>query len=105
MSSEISALELDHLLHPARSFVHPMDVVRSEGLSLQEKRAILASWASDACAAEAAPELRAAPGSQPVKWDDSMDALHLLDGHDRPATLWESWGRRRGHAKDERSFA
>jgi hypothetical protein len=49
-------------------------------LTLNEKRAILASWASDACAIEAAPELRQAPGTaQPVRFDDVMDALRLLD--------------------------
>ncbi|HET7383471.1 MAG TPA: hypothetical protein VFJ59_12925, partial [Pseudolabrys sp.] len=52
--------DLDALLHPARAFAHPMDVVRDPDLTLNEKRAILASWASDACAVEAAPELRIA---------------------------------------------
>jgi hypothetical protein len=70
---------LDILLHPARAFAHPMDVVRDPDLTLNEKRAILASWASDACAIEAAPELRVtAPGSL-VAWDDIMDALRALD--------------------------
>jgi hypothetical protein len=50
--------DLDALLHPANAFAHPMDVVRDEDLTLNEKRAILASWASDACAIEAAPDLR-----------------------------------------------
>ena len=71
--------DLDALLHPARAFAHPMDVVRDPDLTLNEKRAILASWASDACAVEAAPELRVtAPGSL-VAWDDIMDALRALD--------------------------
>ena len=51
--------DLDALLHPAKAFAHPMNVVRDPDLTLNEKRAILASWASDACAVEAAPELRA----------------------------------------------
>jgi hypothetical protein len=50
--------DLDALLHPARAFAHPMDVVRDPDLALNEKRAILASWTSDACALEAAPDLR-----------------------------------------------
>ena len=50
--------ELDALLHPAKAFAHPMDVVRDSDLTLNEKQAILSSWASDACAVEAAPELR-----------------------------------------------
>jgi hypothetical protein len=53
--------DLDALLHPARGFAHPMDVARDPDLTLNEKRAILASWASDACAVEAAPELRLRP--------------------------------------------
>jgi hypothetical protein len=81
--------DLDSLLHPAQAFEHPSDVVNDPDLTLNEKRAILASWASDACAIEAAPELRCAPGSKtPVRFDDVMDALRALDrearekGHD-----------------------
>jgi hypothetical protein len=71
--------DLDALLHPARAFAHPMDVVRDPDLTLNEKRAILASWASDACAVEAAPELRIAGSGGFVRWDDIMDALRTLD--------------------------
>lgn len=71
--------DLDALLHPARAFAHPMDVVRDPDLTLNEKRAILASWASDACAVEAAPELRIAASGGVVRWDDIMDALRTLD--------------------------
>ena len=51
-------LELDELLHPAQAFKHPNEVVDDPDLTLNEKRAILASWASDACAIETAPALR-----------------------------------------------
>src|SRR4029077_18326612 len=72
--------DLDTLLHPAGAFAHPADVVHDPDLTLNEKRAILASWASDACAVEAAPVLRKAPGAaRPVSFDDVMDALRLLD--------------------------
>jgi hypothetical protein len=71
--------DLDDLLHPARAFAHPRYVVDDPDLTLNEKRAILASWASDACAIEAAPLLRQAPGSEPVRFDDVMDALRALD--------------------------
>ena len=74
------AVDLDNLLHPAKAFAHPLDVVRDADLTLNEKRAILASWASDVCAIEAAPELRATPGgSAPVRFDDIIDALRTLD--------------------------
>ena len=71
--------DLDALLHPANAFAHPMDVVREEDLTLNEKRAILASWASDACAIEAAPDLRVTSSRSVVRWDDIMDALRTLD--------------------------
>lgn len=73
-------LELESLLHPAQAFAHPRHVVNDPDLTLNEKRAILASWASDACAIEAAPALRCAPGGrQPVRFDEVMDALRELD--------------------------
>ncbi len=73
------AFDLDALLHPAKAFAHPMNVVRDPDLTVNEKRAILASWASDACAVEAAPTLRANASGRVVRWDDVMDALRILD--------------------------
>jgi hypothetical protein len=70
---------LDELLHPASAFGHPSEVVNDPDLTLNEKRAILASWASDACAIEAAPELRSRPGAAFVRFDDIMEALRTLD--------------------------
>jgi hypothetical protein len=74
--------DLDTLLHPAHAFAHPMDVVRDTDLTLNEKRAILASWASDACAVEVAPDLRLNASGCVVRWDDIMDALRALDRED-----------------------
>src|SRR5256885_13412959 len=71
--------DLDTLLHPANAFARPADVVNDPDLTLSEKRAILASWASDACAVEAVPALRQPPGTAPVRFDDIMDALRELD--------------------------
>ncbi len=71
--------DLDNLLHPAQAFGHPSEVVNDPDLTLNEKRAILASWASDACAVEAAPELRRSPAGPVVRFDDIMDALRALD--------------------------
>jgi hypothetical protein len=70
---------LDELLHPASAFGHPSEVVDDPDLTLNEKRAILASWASDACAIEPASDLRAVPNGPPVPFDDIMDALRTLD--------------------------
>ena len=77
--------ELDQLLHPASIFDHPRDVLNDPDLTKQEKRAILSSWASDACAVDSAPWLRQPPGSRgPVSFDDIVDALRALDDDDRP---------------------
>ena len=72
--------DLDYLLHPAGAFRTPIEVVNDPDLTTQEKRAILASWASDACAVEAAPALRQPGGTSPVQFDDIMEALKRLDG-------------------------
>lgn len=81
LAPETSDLALDRLLSPARHFKHPDDVLRDATLEVQEKRAILSSWASDACAVESMPALRHPPGAErPVAFDDIMDAMRRLDG-------------------------
>src|SRR3954464_12019062 len=79
-------IELEQLLHPASFFDPPRDVLNDPDLSKQEKRAILSSWASDACAVEEMPSLRQPPGSKrPVSFDEIVDALRSLDDDpDRP---------------------
>ena len=86
---------LDDLLHPERAFAHPRDVVGDPDLTLNEKRAILASWASDASAVEAAPALRLGPGcSRPAPIDDILDALRSLDKEVLEKAAETSWLRR-----------
>ena len=70
--------DIDQLLHPSKAFARPMDVVKDSDLTTNEKRAILSSWASDACAVS--PDLRAPTEGPPVKFDDIMEALKALDG-------------------------
>jgi len=107
MTTRDGKFDLDALLHPANAFAHPMDVVRDADLTLNEKRAILASWASDACAVEAAPGLRVNPGGQVVHWDDIMDALRMLDGQSnrnasaRTRSRWRRLGSWRGSSGNE----
>lgn len=73
-------LDIDALLHPAQAFTHPNEVVNDPDLTVNEKRAILASWASDASAVEAAPALRQVPGSANiVTIDEILEALRELD--------------------------
>jgi hypothetical protein len=73
------AFDLSALLHPAQAFERPAEVLEDPDLTLNEKRAILASWASDACAVEAAPALRTSPRGEPVRFDEIMDVLRTLD--------------------------
>ena len=75
---ERETFTLEELLHPASAFNHPSEVVEDPDLTVIEKRAMLASWASDACAVEAAPGLRVAKNGA-VKFDDIIDALKKLD--------------------------
>ena len=80
IAPETSDPSLDRLLFPARHFDHPDEVAGDRTLDVQEKRAILASWASDACAVESMPALREPPGAaSPVTFDAIMDALRRLD--------------------------
>lgn len=85
MKKDNDALDLDILLHPARAYAHPRDVLGDSDLTTNEKRAILASWASDACAIEAAPALRQSASGTPITFDDIMEALRQLDAQMRPA--------------------
>jgi hypothetical protein len=50
-------------------------------LACSEKRALLASWASDACAVENRPNWRKLPETGAlVPLDEILDALQALDG-------------------------
>ena len=51
-TNEDNVFDFNALLHPGTAFNHPKDVVSDAKLSTAEKRAILASWASDAAAVE-----------------------------------------------------
>lgn len=87
--------DLDDLLHPAQAFERPTDVINDPDLTVNEKRAILASWASDACAVEATPALRHPPGArQAVSVDDILDALRALDGAANADNGPSSWAGR-----------
>ena len=79
-----NVFDLNALLHPGAAFDHPRDVVDHPNLTPAEKRAILASWASDASAVASCPSLRApACLSRPVTIDEILDALCELDGGPR----------------------
>ena len=75
-----NVVDLNAILHPGTVFEHPRDVLSDPDLSLAEKRAILASWASDASAIASCPSLRAPEGLKaPVTIDEILEALCALD--------------------------
>ena len=77
-----NVFDLNAVLHPGTAFDHPRDVVAEPTLSLAEKRAILASWASDAASVASSPALRELPGSdKAVTIDEILEALASLDHH------------------------
>lgn len=97
--------DLDSLLHPAQAFGHPREVVNDPDLTLNEKRAILASWASDACAVEASPALRRTPDNRGVvQVDEILDALRALDVVANDAASHASWARRQMRRRSVEAF-
>ncbi|GJE03424.1 hypothetical protein [Methylobacterium isbiliense] len=74
------------LVAPGDVFRHPREVLAHPHLSGADKRAILASWASDACALENAPGLRCLTGSraEPVSVDAVLATLAELDREAAP---------------------
>ena len=61
-TADDNVFDFDALLHPGTVFDHPKDVVGHAGLTMAEKRAILASWASDASAIASCPAMRSPGG-------------------------------------------
>ncbi|MCP3397839.1 MULTISPECIES: hypothetical protein [unclassified Bradyrhizobium] len=83
-ASDDNVIDFNALLHPGTVFDHPRDVLADLSLSVSEKRAILASWASDASAIASCPSLRApARLKAPVTIDEILEALCELDGGPR----------------------
>ncbi|MGQ8630227.1 hypothetical protein ACUTJJ_01935 [Agrobacterium sp. DKPNP3] len=58
----------------------PLDVVKATGLTVDDKRTILAAWASDYYALDSTPAFRRIPGTpKPVSIDELQAALRALD--------------------------
>jgi hypothetical protein len=71
---------LERGIRPGVGFLHPTDVLKDPHLSADEKREVLASWASDASAVQDEPHLRWLLGTvEPVRLDEVLEALHRLD--------------------------
>jgi len=58
----------------------PDDIVRDRNMSIEDKRARLASWASDARAVPNCPALRRLDDGNLVLIDEVLSALKVLDG-------------------------
>jgi hypothetical protein len=69
-----------YLAIKAQDFAHPWDVILDRELSAEQKRTLLASWASDASAVEARPGFRWLEGTPgPVPLSHIRSALLALD--------------------------
>jgi hypothetical protein len=83
-TADDNVFDFNALLHPGTVFETPQDVLNHPALTSAEKRAILASWASDASAVASCPSMRAPAGlKKPVSIDDILEALCALDGGPR----------------------
>ena len=58
----------------------PEDIVRDRNMSTEDKRALLASWASDVRAVPNCPALRRLDDGNLVLIDEVLTALKMLDG-------------------------
>ncbi len=71
---------LERGVRPAVGFQNPDDVVKDPHLTFQDKREILASWASDASAVQDEPRLRWLLGTvEPVPLDEVLASLRRID--------------------------
>lgn len=86
-SAHAQYLLLTQLMRPAIGFNRPEDVLKDPGLVPEDKREILAAWASDAFAPADHPGLRWLPGSdEPVPLLEIREALRRVDRADPQAT-------------------
>jgi hypothetical protein len=76
---------VEPVFHPVSHYVSPDDVLNDAGLSTDEKRVILSSWASDVYLVESHPTLREVPGiPHGLRLDDILAALKQLDDENDP---------------------
>src|ERR1700733_122582 len=85
--------------YAATIYTHPSDVTSDPKLTTAEKKAVLASWISDARAVENAPSLRRLDSGAVVEVDSILQALVLLDQQTperrEDCKQLPPWGRRR----------
>jgi hypothetical protein len=104
MSQNFSLFETRQPGSPAHAYgaaiyTHPTDVTSDPKLTTAEKRAVLASWVSDARAVENAPSLRRLDSGAVVEVDAILQALARLDElapeRREDCKQLPPWGRRR----------
>jgi hypothetical protein len=83
-SLEHAAPTPDFLAAPILNLHHPSEVLAHPDLNADERRAILAGWASDVHAVEDAPWLRQLENGARISIDEILLALSRLD--DEPAS-------------------
>lgn len=67
-------------LRPGVGFLRPSDVLKDPDLTPEDRRAVLASWLSDASAVQDQPHMRWLLGTpEPVAVAEVREALALLD--------------------------
>jgi hypothetical protein len=79
MTQSSSFFQSTRSSYGAAIYTHPGDVTNNPELTTAKKRAILASWISDARAVENAPSLRQPDSGAVVEVDAILQALVLLD--------------------------
>jgi len=78
-------VSIGRALQKRQRYNHPRDLLAT-ALDHGEKRAILASWASDLFAVDSHPHLRKPPGFlRPIRYQDILNALRSLDDDEDPA--------------------
>jgi hypothetical protein len=91
-ASDAAGIDLRALLRPTEYFSSPDEVLENQMLDVSEKRAILASWASDLYAIESVPALRQLPGSHAIiAVRDILAALRKLDGPETEQERGQGW--------------
>lgn len=96
----VSSVSANGTPREAGLFSHPDDVLADASLSRSDKRAILASWASDRRAVENSPALRRLDSGALVGIDEILSAMARLDEPEADRSASGSWrlsfGRRHG---------
>jgi hypothetical protein len=97
-SREITALDSTYSTDARNRLSSPKSVVLDPTMTVDEKRSLLASWASDARAVPDHPALRRLDSGSAVEIDDILDALKQLDGPSATvATTSRNWSYRKGY--------